>query len=41
MGVNPERLKSVFGFALAVAPEADDWKRKDLGPIYLLKYASS
>lgn len=39
MGVKPERLGAVFRFALAVAAEADDWKRKDLGPIHLLKYA--
>ncbi len=36
--MNPARLEEVFGYALAVAAQADHPRDRELGPIHLLKY---
>lgn len=36
--MNPDRIEAVFGYALAVAAQADHPRDRELGPIHLLKY---
>ncbi len=36
--MNPARIEEVFGYALAVAAQADHPRDRELGPIHLLKY---
>lgn len=36
--MNPARVEGVFGYALAVAAQADHPRDRELGPIHLLKY---
>lgn len=36
--MNTARIEAVFGYVLAVAGQADDWRSQQLGPIHLLKY---
>lgn len=39
MALDPKRLQDVMRYAVAVAGNLDDAKRRELGPIHLLKYA--
>src|SRR3990172_1859752 len=36
--MNSERVDLVLKYALALAGQEDDWARRELGPIHLLKY---
>ena len=36
--MNEARVDAVLGYALALVAQADEWNRRELGPIHLLKY---